>query len=81
MKQKEFARGGDRHMFRQQAAAPRRPGLTGKVDARGPGKQFAEAGTMPVRSAASTAVPAQGGRTGNPRAPVGRRSPTRDYRK
>ena len=30
-----FAKGGDMHMFQQQAAATRRPGKTGKDDARG----------------------------------------------
>src|SRR6516162_8410041 len=67
--QKKFAQGGDTPMFRQQAAAPRRPGKTGGDDIRGPGAQVAKGGTMPTRSAASTAVPAASGRTGNPREP------------
>jgi hypothetical protein len=82
-----FARGGhDQHMFGQQQAGSRKGSdkspSTGKPDSRGPGQQFAGGvGAVPVRSAASTAVPAAGGQTGNPRAPTGRRSPTRDYPK
>jgi hypothetical protein len=76
-----FARGGDTPMFRQQAASTQRPGQSGKPDQHGPGGRAARGGVMPMRRAASTAVPASSGKTGNPREPIGRRSVTRDYRK
>jgi hypothetical protein len=62
-----FARGGDTHMFQQQAAATRRPGKTGKDDVRGPSKKFPEGGvgTPGKRSKIGVAAPSAPGRTGN----------------
>jgi hypothetical protein len=39
-----FARGGDQHMFDKQAASTKKPGITGKIDERGPGKKVSRGG-------------------------------------
>jgi hypothetical protein len=41
----EFAKGGDTHMFSEQEANPKKEGITGKGDAKGPGDKFAEGGS------------------------------------
>jgi hypothetical protein len=77
----KLARGGKGAMFSEKQAAPAVAGRTAAPNSHGPGGHFGEGGIMPGRSAPSNAVPAQSGRTGNPREPIGKRSPTRDYGK
>ena len=71
-----FAKGGDTHMFQQQAAATRRK--TGKDDVRGPGKKFGEGGGED-RIFGGYAMPARSGVTASPRCPAPSR--TRNYGK
>jgi hypothetical protein len=40
----EFAKGGDTHMFGEQAAGPQKPGYTEKQPTSAPGEKFAEGG-------------------------------------
>ena len=66
--ERAFASGGDTKMFRQQMATTKRPGITGKLDVRGPGQQFADGGANRTPGRASrvgVAAPAAPSRTGN----------------
>lgn len=57
-----FAEGGDTPMFGEQQANEKKPGITGKVDARGPGAKYAEGGSNKMFGY-SPAVPAKAGIT------------------
>jgi len=57
-------RGRDHTMFGQQRANPKKPGITGKVDARGPGPDFIEEGGKVIGKVGGLARPARPGCTG-----------------
>ena len=59
----EFAEGGDTKMFGEQEANEKKPGMTGKLDARGPGAKYAEGGTTKMFGY-SQSVPMKAGQTG-----------------
>jgi hypothetical protein len=63
---KAFAKGGrDNQMFGKQQANPKKPGMTGKVDARGPGAKSAEGGPKIMsKNVGGLARPARPGCTG-----------------
>jgi hypothetical protein len=64
----KLAVGGKTRMFgEQEAETPKRPGITGKVDSRGPGRATALGGygTPGGKSKIGAAAPAEPGRTGN----------------
>ena len=79
--QRAYARGGagaNHHMFSQQVASTKKPGITGKVDNRGgPGRQFSKGGKDDTLGG-QDAMPKLPGRTGNRR---GIRADTRNYGK
>src|SRR6516164_9454545 len=56
----EFAKGGDTKMFGEQEANPKKEGMTGKLDERGPGEKFAAGGSTKMFGF-NPAVPAQSG--------------------
>lgn len=58
----EFAKGGDTHMFGEQAAAAMPSGTTDKGDKSGPGDKFAKGGSGKMFGY-SGALPAQAGIT------------------
>jgi hypothetical protein len=76
--QRAYARGGHDRMFSQQAASPKIPGRTGKLDARGPGEKFPKGGGKD-HIFGGHAVPAEAGVTATTR--HGAHSRTRDYGK
>ena len=59
----EFAKGGNTHMFGQQAAGPDKPGDTGKDQSPAPGAKFASGGSGKMFGF-NPAVPATAGQTG-----------------
>jgi len=59
----EFAKGGDDHMFGEQAAEKQTPGHTEQEDSAGPGAKFAEGGKGKMFSY-SPSIPQAAGRTG-----------------
>jgi hypothetical protein len=66
----KLAVGGRGRMFKEQEAeTPKKPGITGKRDAHGPGKQTALGGygTPGGKSKIGISAPAEPGRTGNTR--------------
>jgi hypothetical protein len=80
--QRAYARGGHDRMFGPQVATTKRPGITGKLDVRGPARQFADGGVNRTPGKASrvgTAAPAAPFRTGNARGAAARSS--RNYGK
>jgi hypothetical protein len=81
--QRAYARGGhDQRMFGPQVATTKRPGITGKLDVRGPGQQFADGGVNRTPGRASrvgVAAPSAPGQTGNVRGAAVRSS--RNYGK
>jgi hypothetical protein len=77
-----FSKGGSGHMFDQQAAAPKRPGITGKSDSRGPGKPVASGGDARKSPASPPgAKVAVAGRTSPIKQPTRSSTSTRDYTK
>jgi hypothetical protein len=75
--QRAYARGGHDRMFGPQVATTKRPGITGKLDVRGPGKQFADGGAVRTPGRASrvgVSAPAAPFRTGNVNGPATRAS-------
>jgi hypothetical protein len=59
----EFAKGGDTHMFGEQAATPDKPGNTGKDAGGAPGAKFASGGKAKMFGF-SPSQPATAGQTG-----------------
>jgi hypothetical protein len=59
----EFAKGGDTHMFGEQAATPDKPGNTGKDQSSAPGAKFASGGSGKMFGF-NPSVPATAGQTG-----------------
>jgi hypothetical protein len=59
----EFAKGGDTHMFGQQAAGPDKPGDTGKDQSPAPGAKFASGGSHKMFGF-NPSQPATAGQTG-----------------
>ena len=59
-----FAEGGDRRMFKEQAANPAKSSTTGKPNVSGPGARSAKGGGRTPANIGGAARPARGGQTG-----------------
>ena len=59
----EFAKGGNTHMFGEQAAGAVKPGVTEKSPTSAPGEKFAKGGSTKMHGYAGS-QPAQAGITG-----------------